>query len=293
MQRPGPLMPLPLDQFLLPARPSKRPHSPGGPTPFSPAKRRILNDEGLFAPTKTPLPRNAAFATASRFSHVLAGPASPARVLDFGLPRNYGGDPEKRPAAAAGPQPGGTSTGHRSTSSRSGLAPSPEIKPRDVPRSASAPRDVDPFDFDALPSPSNSPTSSNFTLVPRELPAQTDPTSIHYPGFVVYQDPHIVVYPPAANEPSPDDMEMDAEVTKENIAPRRKVRKAVTEAVVKGDTSSPKGTPVKKSYTVHDTPRAMSDKRSPMWTPQNTIHKGMRQLMKDELDIGEDYPDGL
>lgn len=296
MPRPGPLMPLPLDQFLLPARPSKRPHSPGGPTPFSPAKRRILNEEGLFSldrSCKTPLPRAGALATPSRFSHVLAGPASPARILDFGLPRNNnGGDPEKRPAAA--PLPGGTSTGHRSASSRSGLAPSPEIKPRDAPRAASAPRAVDPFDFDALPSPSSSPTSSSFTLVPRELPPQIDPTSVHYPGFVVFQDPHIVVYPPAANEPSPDDMEIDAEVTKENTAPRRRVRKAVTEAVVKGDTLSPKGTPVKKSYTVHDTPRgSMSDMRSPMWTPRNTIHKGMRQLMKEELDIGEGYPDGL
>lgn len=291
-------MPLPLDQFLLPASgTSKRPHSPGAPTPFSPAKRRLLNDEGLF---KTPLPRNT---DSSRFATVLASPASPARVLDFGgLPRSNAGDPQKRPAV---PQhPSGTlpshssSTSSSSSSSHTGLAPSPELKPRGTrpTRITGDEASVNLFDFDTLPSPSASPTSSSFTLVPRDLPPQIDPRSAHYPGFVVYQDPHIVVYnPPTDNGPGPDDMDEDAQVCKENVAPRRRLKKMATEPLPKTNHLSASGTPAKKSYSVQDTPRmpprsnvdGMRGIRSPSMTPQTAIHKGMLQLMKDELDIGE------
>ena len=59
MQRPGPLQELPLDRFLLSnpnlsaIKSNKRPLSPSDPTLFSPAKRRILNEEGIFSPEKS------------------------------------------------------------------------------------------------------------------------------------------------------------------------------------------------------------------------------------------------
>lgn len=78
MHRPGPLKDLPLDQFL-PVNPNlsrKRPLSPA-PVLSSPAKRRILSEEGIYSPRGR---RNA-------FSDVLAGPSSPAKRLDFGSPK--------------------------------------------------------------------------------------------------------------------------------------------------------------------------------------------------------------
>ncbi|KAG6868170.1 hypothetical protein C0993_006838 [Termitomyces sp. T159_Od127] len=81
MDRPGPLKDLPLDQFL-PINPNhsrKRPPSPV-PVLFSPAKRRILDEEGIYSPRSHLARRNA-------FSDVLAGPSSPAKRLDFGSPR--------------------------------------------------------------------------------------------------------------------------------------------------------------------------------------------------------------
>ncbi|KAG6916709.1 hypothetical protein DXG01_005658 [Tephrocybe rancida] len=81
-RRPGPLQDLPIEHFipLNPNLPSsrKRPLSPGEPILYSPAKRRILNEEGFHTP-KSPL--------SARFSDILAGPSSPAKKLDFGAPK--------------------------------------------------------------------------------------------------------------------------------------------------------------------------------------------------------------
>ncbi|KAH0587801.1 hypothetical protein J132_06144 [Termitomyces sp. J132] len=74
MDRPGPLKDIPLACFV-PAAARKRPLSPA--PPLSPAKRRILHQEGIYTPSN---PR-------SSFSDVLAGPSSPAKRLDFGSPK--------------------------------------------------------------------------------------------------------------------------------------------------------------------------------------------------------------
>ncbi|KAG6877244.1 hypothetical protein C0992_010470 [Termitomyces sp. T32_za158] len=81
MDRPGPLKDLPLDHFL-PDNPNlsrKRPLS-SVPVLVSPAKRRILNEEGIYSPRSHLVRRNV-------FSDVLAGPSSPAKRLDFGPPK--------------------------------------------------------------------------------------------------------------------------------------------------------------------------------------------------------------
>ena len=70
MDRPGPLKDMPLARFLPHTTSRKRTLSPT-PALFSPAKRRILSEEGIY----------------THFSDVLAGPSSPAKRLDFGSPK--------------------------------------------------------------------------------------------------------------------------------------------------------------------------------------------------------------
>ncbi|KAG6833949.1 hypothetical protein H0H87_007960 [Tephrocybe sp. NHM501043] len=80
MPRPGPLQELPLDHFLPPSlAPASLKRT--GDVLFSPAKRRILNEEGIYTP-KSPLRT-----TPARFLDILAGPSSPAKILDFGSPK--------------------------------------------------------------------------------------------------------------------------------------------------------------------------------------------------------------
>lgn len=91
--RPGPLCELPLERFVdvpltpvpaTPQRKHKRPLSPGTPNLFSPTKRRILTQEGVFSPEKT-IKRS--FVSSDRdlaIHDVLM--QSPARKLDFGQP---------------------------------------------------------------------------------------------------------------------------------------------------------------------------------------------------------------
>ena len=87
--RPGPLCDLPLERFVdrpftptTPRRAHKRPLSPGTPNLFSPTKRRILAQEGVFSPEKTVkssiVPSYRALVTHDFLSQ------SPARRLDFG-----------------------------------------------------------------------------------------------------------------------------------------------------------------------------------------------------------------
>jgi hypothetical protein len=99
-----PLTDLPLDRFL-PSKPnstisplkpsSKRTLSPTTPSLYSPTKRRILTQEGVFSPEKSlkaPIATRArASISTSRMGDVLRGPSSPARKLDFGTPKECTG----------------------------------------------------------------------------------------------------------------------------------------------------------------------------------------------------------
>ena len=94
--RPGPLRDLPLERFVdvpfasvptTPRRTHKRPLSPGTPNLFSPTKRRILAQEGVFSPEKTIKSSIAPSDRALVIHDVLR--QSPAVKLDFGhSPRN-------------------------------------------------------------------------------------------------------------------------------------------------------------------------------------------------------------
>lgn len=220
MRRPGPLQELPLDLFLPPnpnlptkSRPNKRPLSPGGPNLFSPAKRRILNDEGIFSPEKTfKSPISGRYAPA-RFAEVLGGPASPARKLDFGVAKHRVESPVPSRISANI----ATTTPTRAIPSSSRLAPSPELRP---------PRRQDDDEMEDYFSSAGHSSSSQLAFVAREIPPPPDPQSNHYPGFHVHYDTHI---PLTSVDVDMDDVApVDKDGQKENVAPRRKPRKAVT-----------------------------------------------------------------
>ncbi|KAF8639699.1 hypothetical protein AX17_000961 [Amanita inopinata Kibby_2008] len=229
MPHSGPLQDLPLERFLPPnpnplqpnIRPSKRPLSPGGPNLLSPAKRRILNEEGLLLTdkAKTPLSHSLRQLSPSRFTGVLNSPASPARVLDFGLPKYHSLDntcPSRSDSVATGITPR-----RPITRSMSQLAPSPELP--SVPASL---RHVTRCSTD-VGHPLAACSSCPVAYIPRDLPPLPDPQSIHYPGFKVYRDPYTLLLSPV------DDAhrEFTKEGVKENVPCRRKGRKPAIDKV--------------------------------------------------------------
>jgi len=252
MQRPGPLQELPLEHYTpsrtpasalspfksLATKAKKRPHSPSV-SHYSPAKRRILGEEGIFIlekSMKSPLsPMKTPRMSAPRFSGLLAGPGSPARVLDFGLPKTRDGDPDKRARAPAmmdmmmcSPAP-----------SSSSLAPSPELKASGSTRGSAASRSRSQSKQPASPTPKRGSTTSLLAhgAIPRDLPAQAPPDSIHYPGFYVHQDP--ILFPQSILSTCSFDSETESEdesdktTQKENLAPRRKTKKLYVPATPK------------------------------------------------------------
>ncbi|KAI5834494.1 hypothetical protein K523DRAFT_66104 [Schizophyllum commune Tattone D] len=245
--RRAPLREMPLDLFVAPqprpiktnifgaspsSRPNKRPHSPGDVGMYSPAKRRILEVEGIISPQKMKSPsstakspfssayRNLYSAATAKFADALVGPDSPAKKLDFSM-------------ACEEDEEG------RSTTSRSGmrtpkasparLAPSPKLKLAAPSKEmklarASSPDDCEMTDYFASPGPrpnlfasSGSPpdpaplhhplasvqadlnfaplqsTPANIRHIPRVPPPPIDATSIHYPGFQIHLDDFEVV----------------------------------------------------------------------------------------------------
>ncbi|KAJ3518054.1 hypothetical protein NLJ89_g81 [Agrocybe chaxingu] len=307
MQRRNPLQELPLEQFLpsylsaKPIRGSKRPHSPGDLNLFSPAKRRIFESEGLLSPSKsrttTLFSPSAKLLSPSRFSDVLTGPASPARVLDFGLPKNARGDPVK-PSATN--RLGLDATPPRRSSIKP-LAPSPELKPRNGRITQNHDAFDTLYDDHELSEPASPPSSyskSNFIFVPRTLPPRPDPTSIHYPGFVVFQDPHLVVSPPSSDHDEvSSDIDMENDKPKENMAPR-KAKKVTT--IPSGSVES--DIPAKKSASVSDMPRSRIARKLVSLSPESVgsmvgvpsptsrSHgaRSFKRAMMDGLDLEND-----
>lgn len=272
MQRPGPLQELPLERFL-PTHPNppsksvrshKRPLSPGSPNPFSPTKRRILNSEGIFASEKTcKTLMSSGKASPARFSDVLVGSASPARILDFGLPKPHGGEPVKRPFP--------TQTQIPSLSSRKTPISSPYRRVSPANHIATG----DSTNTEVFSTSSTRPVAVPI-VIPRELPPPPDPQSIHYPGFVVFQDAHIIIYPADFNPERVSDAETHTNLFKENLPPRRKtLPKATLE------------TPLGKSKPVTGTPSRVISSCSPM---EIDARKKLRRMMEED-DLDEDEND--
>lgn len=218
MRRPGPLQELPFEQFLpissaRKSRPNKRPLSP---TLYSPVKRRILNEEGIFSPEKTIKSTVSSRGTPSRFTDALDGPSSPARKLDFGVPNHSTKDAgalERTPTRLA--------------SLDDGLAPSPELKSKSR---SSWPGDEEMNDYFIMPNCSSSSSRSSAvpTSVPREMLPPPDPHSVHYPGFRVHPDTRILLTPVDDDLEKLSFWDSDKDGQKENLDPRQRPRKVVT-----------------------------------------------------------------
>ncbi|KAJ3883926.1 hypothetical protein F5051DRAFT_2401 [Lentinula edodes] len=247
--RPGPLCEWSLDRFLPSSsnstqgklsdnsRPNKRPLSPGGPSLFSPTKKRILTQEGIFYPEKTmKSPFRGRSTPGGSFSDLLRAPDSPAKKLEFGSAK-----PAHQPLSISDscevtsfsslPRP---STPVKATLNSRSLASSPDLVPKTNPKST--PRHgFDDDDFFSTPerlppSLARPPPPAPFTLLSRELPPPSDPQSIHYPGFVVHRDAHITVLNPTAVESLMKDCK-ERDEWKENLAPRKKMKKVVIDSV--------------------------------------------------------------
>jgi hypothetical protein len=282
MQRPGPLQELPLERFL-PTHPNppsksvrshKRPLSPGSPNPYSPTKRRILNSEGIFASEKTcKTLMSLGKASPARFNDILVGSASPARILDFGLPKTHGGEPAKRPFP--------TQT----------QIPNPSLSSRKTPISSPYRRVSPAYHILGGDSTNTEVSSTSSTrpaavpiVIPRELPPPPDPQSIHYPGFVVFQDTHITIYPADFNPERVSDAETHTDLFKENLPPRRKTLPKATLETLKSDV-----TPLGKSKPVTGTPSRVIPSCSPM---KIDARKKLRRMMEeDDLDEEENGDD--
>ena len=257
MRRPGPLQDLPLE-FFLPPNPNvpnspfklgkggKRPISPGAPSTFSPAKRRILNAEGIFSPETLKSPVSVRARSPAHFGDLVRGPDSPARKLDFGLPKNYsqstaGSSTVVNSAASSQFDTVLMTPTRPSSASTNILAPSPELLPKSTstPISSSSSflmlNDTPEMDDYFSPRPCHPATrlSSTPTMSRRELPPPPDRQSVHYPGFDVLLDTHIASL--CARSSSLDsadsvgaDLKQEKEGCKENLPPKRKAKKVTT-----------------------------------------------------------------
>jgi len=307
------LQELPIEQFLIvnpdftpkpttkPIKTNKRPLSPGEPVLFSPAKRRILASEGIFSPEKTlksPLSSlRGSYALPTRFSNVLTGPESPARVLNFGVPKSLAGDPQKRAASYPIPEEQAP-TKHQSSSKR--LAPSPELKQRTI-RSTQTSDSMDTLpdgimdDTKFFTAADSTSQSDSFYLIPRVLPPRPDPHSVHYPGFVVFQDPHIAGLPPSGTGDSLSKLETTDEDSKENSWNPPRETKKLAASGVKCPLSSTKVKPC--SVAPKRSNFFPAESLSPQTKLSGKIHgmsimargkRERRQMLMDELDQDED-----
>ncbi|KAJ4479323.1 hypothetical protein J3R30DRAFT_2745916 [Lentinula aciculospora] len=329
--RPGPLCEWPLDRFLPSSstqvklsgnsRPNKRPLSPGGPSLFSPTKRRILTQEGIFSPEKT---MKSSFGGRSTpgisVGDLLRAPGSPAKRLDYGItsstqpPSSILGDCEVADLTNV-PRP---STPVKATSNSRSLALSPEIVSRTNAPKSMPHRTFDDDDFFATPerlpfSLSRPLPPTPFTLFSCELPPPCDPQSIHYPGFMVHRDAHTSALDLAALESLLQDSK-DRDEWKENLAPKRKVKKVIADPVggkpllltpeakkleleklfkAKLTPATPRKTAAKEWQEVTSpTPRRTG--RSKVGTPviiSEEEKKQRRRMLKDEVDKADGLED--
>ena len=328
LDRPGPLQPYDIRLFAAAtapgtpghSRPNKRPHSPSVGSPAAPAKRRMRGSESVNTPrlAKSPLSgssTSARFAPA-HFHALLQGPDSPAKRLDFGS-----SEASDSTACEALSNRGGSGTPRRSpkrtplrcrlSSSRKTGSPSPSA--------TSCPAKQIGAD-DARPTV-RVPVAAQ-VLIPRAV-VPPDPQSVHYPGFVIHQDPHIVL-PSSSSIADTETDVVDQDINKENVAPpRRKALKKVSAPCtptdkprLKSSLFSPSSTDAKTSFPKSPHPRHVQDYLStprpvsipkardgllgvspaatlvgatPTRTPlDRNSRRKMRQVLEDEVDGVDD-----
>ena len=282
--RSGPLCDLPLERFTdlrfiptTPRRAHKRPLSPGTPNLFSPTKRRILAQEGVFSPEKTIkssiAPSYRALVTRDFLSQ------SPARKLDFGR------SPQSDNKVA--------STSCLLEDCFMELAPgcAPPM-PRHDRHNSSLP----------IPNASSSSLSSISSSSPNPQ------TNTHYPGFDIWVDSdsafssmpsHFSLGDPYVS----DEDKENAHDSKENVRPKTKLRTGLSKRLRLVSVASPEqqvrrpNTP-KIPFTPLNARSPLEARLPPELTPGKAMNvdkhemRRRRELLAMELD-GEDSDDDL
>ncbi|KAJ8463753.1 hypothetical protein ONZ45_g17476 [Pleurotus djamor] len=300
-----PLQELPLEQYLPASsksscRPNKRPLSPGAPNLFSPTKRRILEEEGIFSMEKTkksPFPPSR-LKGPDYFSAALCGPESPVRRLDF--------SPSKPATSEEWIRSQGDAKNPSSLAKH--------VSSSSLPTASSSSTPFEEFEDEsgdfAIDSSSTPPHSYIPRMIPREMPPPQDVQSLHYPGFDIYQDTHIIL-PSAADSMRPVPNGLAAEET-ENVPPRRKVKKSVTVPLSPGSGElkkldlgahakarsvpmTPKTVVVSKIRLPSPTPRRAPLTLSPLSSATPKVHAGtrkeLRRMLEEEVDDADGHDD--
>ena len=264
VQMPRPvLVDLPLEPFLraasddanlpIPRTGSKRSRSPSlARSIFSPAKRRILEQEALFSPSQSRSyraasdnslhPHRNALLHAFASSTCLLGP-SPAG------PSDTHPAPPCHPHALVPPSPRESKriSPRLSTSPRSKSRHSPTTTPiRVSPRKTRSQTTTTPPSSQrqsARHASTRSPKTptTTLTMIPREMPPPPDRRSVHYPGFDVRLDTHIAL--PCTRSKARAKAEADAVATRvqEGEAAKENVRPSPMAASTSSSTSKAKG----------------------------------------------------
>jgi len=250
------LLDLPLERFLqpvsddvnLPTPPtgSKRSRSPSlAHSIFSPAKRRILEQEGLFLPshsrpypstsTRSLRPRHRALLHGLDGSKHPLGTTTPASTRDTLLPT---------PAHAHQSFVVASSCELRRISPRLSASPQSRSPPAPATPTRTSPR-------------RRTRSQTTPTMIPREVPPSPDRQSLHYPGFDVHRDTHIALPCTRSKARAKEEaarVQEGGDATKENVRP----------AVA---SSPPKGK-VKGDATPRRSARLRTNNGNPCTTPQ-------------------------
>jgi hypothetical protein len=216
MHRPV-LVDLPLDPLLHPVSDnpnlpitstrSKRSRSPSlAHSIFSPAKRRILEQEGLFPPSHSrPYPSTTTHSLRPRRRTILHG-------LDGSTPTS---NIDTLQSKLAHPHPSLVPVSLREQK---------RISPRlsASPQSHSPPAPATPTRTSPRRRTCSQTTTTTATMIPREMPPSPDRRSAHYPGFDVHLDTHIALPCTRSKARAKEEaarVQESGDATKENVRP--------------------------------------------------------------------------
>lgn len=285
--RPGPLRDLPLERFTdvpftptptTPRRTNKRPISPGTPNLFSPTKKRILAQEGVFSPEKT----IKSTITSSCRASVIHGALkrNPAVKLDFGQPSR--GDSN---------------------------APSSNSRPFEACFLEPSPEFIHPsrrLNCDYSPSPIPNPFSSQLLSIPSSL--SNPQTKTHCPSFDVWvgcdlNPPSLSTHSSSNDFHDSDEDKENSHDDKENMRPRTKLQTGLSTRLKKVSFMSPEQPRRSNVPKIPFTPlnaRGSFKVRLPHeMTPGKVLKvdrnemKRRRELLAMELDGEDDMDDDL
>ncbi|KIJ20339.1 hypothetical protein PAXINDRAFT_7588 [Paxillus involutus ATCC 200175] len=196
-----PLQDLPLEQFITPSlattktpRKLKRPLSPSQSTPLNPAKRRVLDAEGI------------------PFSNTIAATPSASRPVPSLLYSLHTVTPTR---------PSRLGHGYISTSTSASARPTPKSHIRLARKHGSPQGTTSPF-------PSRRRSASSEFHSTQTVESSTNPQSKHYPGFDIFRDSNLSQGPPDPGGSLQSDSETlddKFEDEKENIPPKRNAKK--------------------------------------------------------------------